>query len=102
MSVPTQLTLIDSYEILTPAERRLLEKYSSWAKKSLLAEKIEAALQKPAYLGTFANEAAANGSSHPGLAVGNFVPGDRFRDSGAAAFKTNTAATIGSATWTAE
>lgn len=102
MSVKTGLTLISSYEHLTPQEVTLLEGYASWARKAYLAEKLESALQRPAYLGTFANETAANLSSHPGLAVGVFVPGDRYYDSGASKFKTNTGTSIGAATWTAE
>lgn len=102
MAVKTALTLIDSYEILTPIEVTLFESYASWAKKGYLAEKLEAALQRPAYLGTAANETAANLLSHPGLDAGEFVPGDRYYDSGASKFKTNTASAIGAATWTAE
>ena len=102
MSVNTGLTIISSYEILTPAEVRFFSDYAAWARKGYLAEKLEAALQKSTYLGTFANETAANLSHHVGLAVGQFVPGDRYYDSGASKFKTNTAATVGAATWTAE
>lgn len=96
------LTMIDSYEVLTSAEVRFLTEYAAWCGKAKLAEKLEAALQKAAYLGTFADETAANLSNHPGLAVGQFVPGDRYRDTGASKFKTNTATTVGAATWTAD
>lgn len=96
------LTLIDAYEILSSAEIRFISEYSAWAGKAKLAEKIEYALQLPAYLGTAADETAINLLNHPGLDAGEFVPGDRYYDSGASKFKTNTASSIGAATWTAE
>lgn len=96
------LTIVDSYEVLTPAEVRFLSEYSAWTGKAKLAEKIEYALQLPQFLGTIANETAANLLHHTGLVAGSFVPGDRYYDSGASKFKTNTAAAIGAATWTAE
>ena len=104
MSVRSNLTLIASYKILTPADVRFLSEYADWAKKGYLAERLERALQTPAYLGTFASEAAVNaGGIHPGFSAGSFVPGDRYYDSGASKFKTNTGTTVGgAATWTAE
>jgi len=90
------------FNVLTPAEVRFLTKYDSWATKARLADKLEVCLTNPVYLGTFADETAANLSSHPGLIVGYFAPGDRYYDSGASKFKTNTGTSIGAATWTAE
>lgn len=93
---------MSTFNILTPAEVRLLSKYSSWAQKANLAEKIEAALASPQFIGSFVDSTAADLSNHPGLAAGNFVPGDRYYDTTATAFKTNTATSIGPATWTTE
>lgn len=89
-----------AYTIISPAIRRFLTKYSDWARQGLLADALEKALQSPVLIGTFANDAAANLKSHPGLPVGIFVPGDRYYNSGTSTFRTNTASDLGAATWT--
>lgn len=91
-----------TFRVLTPAEVRFLTKYSDWARQGALADKLETLFLKPTYMGTFADDAAVNASSHPGLRAGQFVPGDRYRASGISKFKTNTASSIGAATWTAD
>lgn len=90
-----------TYRILTSAEIRFLRDYNSALKKGGLAQKLEALLLRPTFIGSFASDTAADASSHPGLAVAQFVPGDTYYDTTAPGLFVNTATTIGAATWDA-
>lgn len=90
------------FNILNANDVRLMTKYDTWAIQAKLAEKIDIALSAPQFIGSFADDTAANAVNHYGLSVGNFVPGDRYYDTTNTVFKTNTASAIGAATWTTE
>lgn len=90
-----------TYSYLTLDEVRLITDYDTWARKSGLALILDKLAMRDTFIGSYVNAAAVNAVGHPRLGANVFVPGDRYYDTTATSFYTNTALTVGAATWTA-